>query len=197
VTTPTDAYWDEWGVAWCAINPDINVITPRLKSRLRRQSFFIVASLVLGFLFAATGFLVGIVTIWRGWSTSTWNFVTRGIAIVAIAGILSMAASLLLPFRASDNARALSEMIDLAIARAERTLITIRLGFYACAVAAVLGLAGTVIRAYLTRPPRMSPVIDLAVLAIFALGLFLYARHVRVNLAKFKCLKQALATVAE
>ena len=62
-------------------------------------------------------------------------------------------------------------MIDLAIARAQRTLVTIRLGLYACAVAAVFGLVGTAIRTYLTRPPRMSPVVDLAVLVMVALGL--------------------------
>jgi hypothetical protein len=194
MTAPTDAYWDELGIAWCAINPDINVIIPRLKSRLRRQSFLIIASVVIGILLAAGGFLTGVVAIWKGWTTDTWNFVTRGIAILAISVLLSIAVSLLLPVRASGDAKALAEMIDLAIARAGRTLKTIRLGFYACAVAAVLGLAGTAIRAHFSRLPALSPVIDLAALAMFALGLFLYARHTRINLAKYNCLRKALAT---
>ena len=31
MTTRRDAYWDELGVAWCAINPDIDVIAPRFR----------------------------------------------------------------------------------------------------------------------------------------------------------------------
>ena len=79
------------------------------------------------------------------------------------------------------------------VARAERTLKTIRLGFYACAVLAVFGLAGTAVRTYLSKPPAVSLTIDLAVLAICALGLFVYARHTRVDLAKYRYLKKALA----
>jgi hypothetical protein len=193
MTTPADAYWDELGVAWSAINPDINVVMPRLKSRLRRQSFLIVASVVIGTLLVAGGLLVGGVAIWKGWTTDAWNFVTRGVAMLATSVLVSIAVSLLVPVRASADVKALAEMIDLAIARAERTLKAIRLGFYACTVAAVLGLAGTAIRTYLSRPPSLSPVLDLAVLAIFALGLFVYARHTRVDLAKYRCLKRAFA----
>ena len=193
MTVTTDAYWDELGVAWSAINPDINVIMPRLKYRLRLQSFLIGAGVVLGSVLAAGGFIIGAATMWRGWTTDTWNFVTRGIAIVFVSALLSIAVSLLLPVRASADVKALTEMIDLAVARAERTLKTIRLGFYACAVLAVFGLAGTAVRTYLSRPPTVSLTIDLAVLAIFALGLFVYARHTRVDLAKYRYLKKALA----
>ena len=193
MTVTTDAYWDELGVAWSAINPDINVIMPRLKYRLRLQSFLIGAGVVLGSVLAAGGFIIGAATMWRGWTTDTWNFVTRGIAIVVVSTLLSIAVSLLLPVRASADVKALTEMIDLAVARAERTLKTIRLGFYACAVLAVFGLAGTAVRTYLSRPPAVSLTIDLAALAIFALGLFVYARHTRVDLAKYRYLKKALA----
>ena len=189
----SDAYWDELGVAWSAINPDINVIMPRLKSRLRRQSFLIRAGVAIGALLGAGGFIVGFATIWRGWATDTWTFVTRGIAIVVVSALVSIAVSLLLPVRASADVKALTEMIDLAVARAERTLKTIRLGFYACAVLAVFGLVGTAVRTYLSRPPAVSVAIDLAALAIFALGLFVYARHTRVDLAKYRYLKKALA----
>jgi MFS family permease len=192
MTATADAYWDELGVAWSAINPDINVIMPHLKSRLRRQSFLIRAGVAVGILLAAGGFIIGALTIWKGWATDSWNLVTRGIAVLVISALVSIAMSLLLPVRASADVKALAEMINLAIARAERTLKTIRLGFYACAVAAVLGLAGTAIRTYQSRPPSVSPAMDLAVLAIFALGLLLYARHTRVDLAKYRCLKRAL-----
>jgi hypothetical protein len=188
-----DAYWDELGIAWRAIKPDSNAVAPRLKARLRRQSLLITAGLVTGLPLSATGLLVGMLTIRSGWTTGMWNFVTRGIAIGAISVIVATAVSLLLPVRASDAAGTLSEMIDLAIARGRRTLLTIRLGSYGCAVAGVFGLVGTGIRTYLTRPPRMSPVVDLAVLAICALGLFLYGRSIKVNLEKFRYLKHALA----
>jgi hypothetical protein len=193
VTTSRDAYWDELGIAWCAIKPEVNVIAPRLKARLRRQSLLITAGLVVGLPFSAAGLLLGALTIWTGLTTGTWNFVTRGLAIGVISAIVAIAVSLLLPVRASEAARALSEMIELAIARAQRTLAMIRLGFYACAVAVVFGLIGTAIRAYLASPPRMSPVVDLAVLGVFALGLFLCSRRVRVNLEKLRYLKRALA----
>jgi hypothetical protein len=39
----------------------------------------------------------------------------------------------------------------------------------------------------------MSPVVDVAVLAIFALGLFACSRRIRVNLEKLRYLKRALA----
>jgi MFS family permease len=193
MTATTDAYWDDLGVAWSAINPDINVIMPRLKYRLRRQSFLIGAGIGLGIVLAVGGFIIGAATLWRGWTTDTWNFVTRGIAVLAISVLLSIAVSLLLAVRASTDVKTLAEMLDLAIARAERTLKTIRLGFHACAVAAVFGLVGTAVRAYLSRPPSLSPIIDVAALAIFALGLFLYGRYTSVDLAKFRYLKRALA----
>src|SRR4029078_2476037 len=44
MTAPRDAYWDELGIAWCAIKPEVNVIAPRLKARLRRQSLLIAAA---------------------------------------------------------------------------------------------------------------------------------------------------------
>jgi MFS family permease len=193
----TDPYWDELGIAWCAVNPEVNVIMPRLKSRLRRQSLLIMAGLAFGLILSVAGFLLGGFTIWQGWATGTWNFITRGIAVVAISGILSVAWWRLLPVRASEYAKALSEMIDLIIARAERMLIVIRLGFVACVVAAVFGLIGTAIRTHISRPPAISPIADLAVLGILALGLFFYGRHARIELKKMKHLKQVLAADRE
>jgi hypothetical protein len=194
MTTPDDAYWDELGVAWRALNPDTGVIAPRLRARLRRQSLLILVGVVAGLPLSVAGVLLGAFTIWRGWSTGTVNFITRGIAIGAMSVLLAMAVSVLLPVRASEAARAVSNMIDLAIARAQRTLITIRLGMYACVVAAVLGLAGTAIRTSLAGPPRLSPVVDVAVLAIVALSLFIGAGRVRISLAKLRALKHALGT---
>ena len=197
MTTRDDAYWDELGVEWRALNPDPDIIGPRLKSRLRRQSLLIRAGLMTGLLLSAGGVILSLITIWMGWTTGTWNFVTRGIAIGAISVLLAMAVSVLLPVRGGDAARAVSDLLDLAIARAQRTLVAIRLGLYACVVAAVFGLAGAAIRTHFTGPPRISPVADVTALAIVALGLFLRVRHVRTSLAKLRALKHALGVEPE
>ena len=194
MTTPDDDYWNELGVAWSAINPDLTIVAPRLKARLHRQSLLIMAGLVTGSSLSLVGLFLGVFTIWRGWTTGTWNFVTRGIAIGAISVLLAIAVSWLMPVRASDAARTVSDMIDLAIARAQRTLVAIRLGFGACIVAAVFGLVGSAIRSSLATPPRLSPVLDLAVLTMLALGLVLYGRHTGTNLERFRALKRALGT---
>jgi hypothetical protein len=193
VTTPRDAYWDELGIAWRAIEPELAILTPRLKARLRRQSLSITGVLVIGLPLSAAGLVLAAFTIWSGLATGTWNFVTRGVAIGLMSSMAAMALSMLLPVRASDAAGVLSEMLDLAIARAQRVLATIRLGYYACAIAAVFGLVGAATRTYLTRPPQLSPAVDLAVLAIFALGLFLCGRRVGVSLEKLRYLKRVLA----
>jgi len=194
---PPDPFWDELGVAWVAINPELAVIMPRLQSRLRRQSILITASLIFGLPLTLATFLLGGYTIWRGWSTGAWNFLTRGVALVAIAAILSRAMSSLWRVGTGTDASALSEMLDLAIIRAERTLLVIRLGFYAYGGAALFGLVGTAIRAYLSRPPAVSPLVDLAVLAIIALGFFLLSRRTASDLEKYKYLKRALTPEGE
>ena len=150
--------------------------------------------LAFGLILSIAGFLLGVFTIWRGCTTGAFNFIIRGIAILAISGLLSISWSQLLPVRASDYAKSLSEMIDLVIARSERMLILIRLGLYACAVAAILGSLGAIIRTHLTRQPALPPVVDLAVLLILGLGFFFFGRYTRGHLEKMKYLKQTLAT---
>jgi hypothetical protein len=43
----------------------------------------------------------------------------------------------------------------------------------------------------------MSPIVDLVMLGLIALVLFLYDRHIRVELRKYRALRQALAVDAE
>jgi hypothetical protein len=83
-------------------------------------------------------------------------------------------------------------MLDLLIARARRTLIAVRLGMVACAVAAVMGLVGTLIRTHVGEPPRMSPVFDVVLLAVCGLGLFMCARDIRLRLERLRALQRAL-----
>jgi hypothetical protein len=192
MTEPSDAYWDELGVVWCAIDPDIGVIAPRLGARLRQQSRWITAGLVVGLPVGAAGVLLGAATIWSGWHSGAWNFVTRGIAIIAMSAILTFAVSSLLRVSSGGATRGLSEMINLAIGRAQTTLVLIRAGLYACAIGAAFGLMGTAIRTHLAAPPRMSPIVDLAVLALVALTLFLYGRQIKIELWKYLTLRDAL-----
>jgi len=141
----------------------------------------------------ALGTLLGAATIWSGWHSGAWNFVTRGVAIVAMSVILTFAVSSLLSVRSWAATRALSETIDFAISRAQRTLSLIRAGLYACVIAAVFGLVGTAIRAHLAAPPRMSPIVDLGVLVLIASVLLLHGRQVQTELGKYRTLKHALA----
>ena len=194
MTMRDDAYWDELGVAWRAMEVNNSVTTGRLHSRVRRQSIAIVAALAIGLPLCGGGFFVGIATMWSGWANTTWNFITRGFAIVMISAITARTLSLLLPVRASAEARALPEMLRLAIRRAERTLTIVGLSFWACGIAAVFGLAGTALRTHQSRPPALSPLIDMAVVAITAIGLFLYRRNTKVTLAKFQYLQKAIAS---
>ncbi|HKB96562.1 MAG TPA: hypothetical protein VKB94_06900 [Rhizomicrobium sp.] len=191
-----DAYWDELGIAWCAIRPETDTVMPRLKSRLRRQSLLIAAYVATGLLFGFAGALLGVYSAWRGWTIGLWNFVARGVVLVAVSAIPAVAALELLSVMTGDQARALPDMIDLTIARAERLLGAIRLGLLACGVLAVLELAGMTFRAYSGRAPAMPLVLELAVLAILAvlaLGLVFYGRQSRATQAKFQYLKDVLA----
>jgi hypothetical protein len=196
MTESADTYWDELGVAWCAIDPNISVIASRLEVRLRRQSRWITTGLVIGLPMGAAGVLLGVATILIGLS-GAWNFVIRGIAIVAMSAILTFALSSLLSVRSGGTTRTLSEMIKLAIDRTQRTLALTRAGLYACVCAVAFGLVGTAVRIHFGRPPRMSPVVDLAILALIALALALYQRQIRVELEKYRALRRALAVDAE
>lgn len=197
MTESSDAFWDELGVAWCAIDPNISVITARLEARLRRRSRWTTAGLVIGLPLGAVGAMIGAATIWSRWHSAAWNFVTRGVAIVAMSAFLTLGVSSLLSVRAWATTMALSEMIDFAISRARRTLSMIRAGLCACVIAAVFGLVGTAIRTHLAAPPRMSPVVDLVVLALIALVLFLFGRQIQAELGKYRTLKHALAVDGE
>jgi hypothetical protein len=193
MTKSFDAYWDELGVAWRAINPDPRIISPRLESRLRRQGLAAGGIIAVGLPMSIGGSVLGAYTIWYGWSTGTWNFVTRGIAIVAISWMLAVGAwSLRIGRRAA--AGTLAEMIDLAISRAENARDAIRWAYYACAVGALFGLLGYLIRTHSGRPPAMSPVEPLVALALCSVALLLYRRHVLDSLKKFRYLQRALLT---
>ena len=191
MTAPHDDYWDDLGVVWRAIDPDVSAIAPRIEARVRRQSVQIVATLMVGLPLSAIGVSLGVLTIWRGWTAGSVHFVTRGLAIVTIAILIGIAMLSLLGVRAG-RAASVSEMLALSIARAQRTVIGIRLGMAACVVGAVMGLVGTAIRTRASGPPLMSPIVDLVLLALSAAGLSAWGRNVRVQLGRLQAVKRAL-----
>jgi hypothetical protein len=193
MTDPSDANWDELGIAWRVIDPNIGVVSSRLAARLRRQSRWISTGMGIGLALCAVGMLLGVGTIGIGLSSGAWNFVTRGFAMIAISAILMLPVWSLQSVGEADAASDLSQMIDLAIGRAQKALSLTKAALYSCGIAAVFGTAGTAIRRHLGRPPRMSLIVDLLILALVAWVIFLYGRRMQAELGKYKMLKQALA----
>lgn len=185
-----DAYWDELGLAWTAINPQAK-IGPQLKDRLRRQSLFTTAMLFGGLALSLAGIALGAWTIWRGASVEAWFFVTRGIALVTIALLLGSAAW---SFRHAwrDNSQSLAAMIELALARAQGWRGAIRLGYFALGIAAAFGTAGYEIRVHAGKPSALSPAEPLIVLAMLGLVLFLLQRKANDDIAKYRYLKHLM-----
>ena len=188
-----DAYWDELGIAWVAVTPNLTDIAPGLTNRIRRQTRLFRAGFVVSAVLSLSGLLLGIWTIWLGITTGTWNFATRGMAIVMIGLLAAIATHAFWSDGANGDGSPVSEMVDLAVIRARRLLLTVRLSLYACTVAALFGAIGSVIRSSLAKPPNMSPVVDLILLALAVVGLALYGRSVKVELTKFEYLKRVLA----
>lgn len=191
MTEQRDAYWDNLGIAWAAINPNPRVLTTHIKRRLRWQTLSVAAATFGGIPIGAAGVVLGIWTIWTGLSTDTWNFATRGAAIVVISllviGVIWSFKNVL-----KDNTESLSAMIDLTLLRAEKWQFATRLGYVACVVAAALGTIGYGIRIRSGKPPAMSPIEPLVLLAALGVGLFLFHRVVRDRIAKFRYLKRLL-----
>lgn len=191
MTEPKDAYWDELGIAWTAIEPDLRDSMQRMKRRLRWQKLSMAAVVFGGLAVGITGSLLGIWTIWVGLSAGIWNFATRGAAILVIsllvAGLGWSSRSAL-----RDNTETLSAMIELALLRAEKWYLAIRLGYASCVVAAALGMTGYGIRVHSGKPPAMSPVEPMVVLAVLGLVLVLLHRGVLDRIAKYRYLKRLL-----
>ncbi|HLI16696.1 MAG TPA: hypothetical protein VKV22_00310 [Rhodanobacteraceae bacterium] len=191
MTERSDAYWDNLGIAWAAINPDPRVLTTRIKRRLRRQTLSVAAAILGGIPLGIAGVVLGIWTIWAGLSTETWNFATRGAAIVLIS-LLVISVIWSLKNVLKDNTESLSAMMELTLLRAEKWQFATRLGYVACVVAAVLGMIGYGIRVHSGKPPVMSPIEPLVLLAALAVGLFLFHRVLHDHIAKFRYLKRLL-----
>jgi hypothetical protein len=190
--SPNDVYWDELGVAWRAINPEPSVIGPKLEIRLRRQAAAMLAIVILAVPLSIAGLALGIYTLWIGCAHGIWNFVSRGVALVAISSLLVLAAWSRRGSGRVDSS-SLTDMLDLGIVQAGRFRRMVRTGYWTCGLAAVFGLIGYGIRVQLHRPPAMSPVEPLLLLALIAIALLLFGRRVRDDLARLKYLRGILS----
>jgi len=191
--TSNDAYFDELGIGWRATNPDLDVITPKLLARLRWQRILMLSMITAGIALSIAGLILGIYTLIAAFSAHIWNYVTRGMAIIAISLLFALA-SWSVREGLRTHTRSLMEMIDASISRAEGLSRAVRIGYWVCAVAAVFGLVGEAIRARLYHPAAMSPIGSLILLAVSCAALFLYHRHVRSDLARFRYLRGALGS---
>ncbi len=194
MTEPFEPYWgSERGVDWTAIDPNLRAIASRLPVRLRRQTQWMAVAAVTGMLFGAMGVALGLMTIGTGLAFSIWNFVSPGLAIITMSVIVIVATWPLRNIRSPDGAHAMSPMIDLALDYARKTVSLTKAGLYCCGIAAIFGLVGTAIRTHFERPPKMSPMIALTVVALVALIVFILGQQSRRELGKYRRLKHALA----
>lgn len=188
---PSDAYWDELGIAWRAIEPDLQAGIPRMKRQMRWHALQMGAVVFGGVPVGIAGGALGIWTVWVGSSTGAWNFVTRGAAILVIGSLVLCAGLSARSARRADT-RTLAAMVGLALLRAEKWCLAIRLGYAACIVAAVLGMIGYGIRTHAGKPPAMSPIEPMVVLAMLWVVLMLLHHGVRAGIAKYRYLQRML-----
>jgi hypothetical protein len=185
-----DAYWDELGLAWTAINPEI--MAPRLKARLRRQTILGRLTVFGGLPLCMAGAVLGAWTLWRGATLEAWFFVTRGLAIITLS-LLGGFAAWSFHAAGTDKSDSLAAMVALALRRAQARLVAIRLGLVGLGTTALLGSLGYVLRSQMGKPSAMPLAAGVVVLALLALVLALLDARARTEVAKLRVLQNLLA----
>jgi len=194
--TDDDAFWDELGVSWRASIRDVGLISSRLEARLRLQSALLTVGMFAGAAVSLLGFSLAAWTLWIGWSTQTWHFLTRGATLFTVS-LLAVVAAVALRARNAAEARSLREMLQVSIARTERLIRAADLGCYSLVILAFGGMVGYMLRMRLGRPPAVSPVEDLLALAIAGLALLWYRRTQANALKKYRHLSQVFGSREE
>ena len=191
--TPQDPFWDELGIGWRTVEVDTSAVVSKLEPQLRRQSLAATVGLWLGTPAALAALLLGGATMWIGAKTHAWNFLTRGLAIVIVAGLAMRSLWLLFESRRAPDAKPLTKALSVAVYRIERTISIVRLALAACVTAAVLGTAGTIIRMKTSTPPALSPIVDLIIVALIFVALVLYLQQSKRDAAKFRYLLRSVS----
>lgn len=176
-----------------ANNSGPSVLRSRLEVQLRCQSRWIATGLGIGVPLCILGMLLGVLSILAGLPSGSWNFITRGIAWIAMSGVLTFGLLQLLEVQSGRTAGALLDLVDLAIGRMQKTLGLIKAGLGACAFPVVSWLVSIAFRSHFGRPPRLSPILALEILVLIALVLVVGAWRLKVGLRKYRILRQALA----
>jgi hypothetical protein len=188
-----DGFWDDLGVAWRASIPDSGLFSSRLEARLRRQEAFRKTGAILCVVAGAAALGLGLWALWIGWSSHTWNFLTRGATLLGVT-VLAVAAASTLRVRGEVDTRSLHEMLQSSITRTERLVRAADLGCVSLAIIAVGGLAGYAIRTRLGRAPLMSPIEDLLALAVVVIGVLAYRWSQARALVKYRHLIQMFSS---
>ena len=186
----TEPFWDELGIAWQATAAPEAPLN-RMKARFERESRQIALAIGLAGLGGALLAALGAFTVWQGTRLGALHFEIRGAAVLIVAAILWVMVGMLWPVRGGD-ARSQREFAALGLARARRSRRSVTMALAACAVAAVMGVIGTMVRTAADHPPALSPVIDLAILALLAVIVEALRRKFRGDEARFAYLRDSL-----
>jgi len=186
-----EPFWDELGIAWQALTLPAGMPLERMKAHCRRESRQVRLAIWLAGVGGTALAILGAFTVWQGWRLAALNFGVRGLAVLIVAAILWLMVGTLWPVRGGD-ARSLSDFADLGLARAKRSRRAVVLGLAGCAAAALLGTVGWALRSAADHPPAMSPLIDLAVLALLAVIVEALRRHFLREEARFAYLRRTL-----
>lgn len=184
-----DAFWDELGISWRATVPDPGFVSSRLEARLKLQSVLLTAGTILATLLSAVGFGLAAWALWIGWTSHTWNFITRGATLAAVT-LLAIMAGLALRTRNEVETRSLRDMLQLSITRTERVIRATDLSCYAVVILIVGGFVGYALRVRLSRPPAVSPVEDLLILALVGLAFVWFRRSHARALRRYQHLRR-------
>jgi hypothetical protein len=188
-----DAFWDDLGISWRASIPDAGLVSSRLRARLKRQSAVLGALTAAGLVAGVLGFALAAWTLWIGWSGQTWNIVARGLTL-AVVSLVALLATASVRMRHGGDARSLRDMLEVSTARTQRLIRAADLGCLALIILAVGGMAGYAIRVRLYRPPSMSPVENLLLLALAGLALVSFRWSQSRSLARRRHLSRVFAS---
>ena len=187
-----EPFWDELGIAWRAVPPASAVPLDRIEAHFRRESVLLRLAIGAAALTGTAFLTLGVFTLWQGWKLAAWNFGARGLALLIIAVIMGLIARALWPVRGGDNARSLSDFVDVGLTRSMQGLRVCALSFAVCASAAGLGVIGAVLRTMAGHPPVVPVAVDLALVALIAGGVAAERRRFRREQARFAYLRDAL-----
>lgn len=191
-----DAFWDDLGVSWRASIHDAGSVSSRLKTKVRFQSALVAAGTIAAALLGVLGFALAARALWIGLTSHVWHFLTRGLTLAAVS-ILAISVSLALRTRDGAGTRSLRDMLQLAITRTERLIKAADLTCYSFFILMVGGLIGYAFRIKVSRPPAVSPIEDLLILALATISVIWFRRSQAHALRRYQHIGRAFDSANE